>query len=46
MGLDSSTRQVMEQGFDREGLVPTIAYEATYASTVTGLVRAGVNYHF
>ena len=42
MGKDSSARMVFEAGFDREGLVATIAYEATYASTVSGMVRAGL----
>jgi LysR family carnitine catabolism transcriptional activator len=42
MGKDSSARMIFEAGFDREGLVPTIAYEVTYASTVSGLVRAGL----
>jgi DNA-binding transcriptional LysR family regulator len=42
MGTDSSARMVFEAGCDREGLVPTVAYEVTYASTVSGLVRAGL----
>jgi DNA-binding transcriptional LysR family regulator len=42
MGKDSSARMIFEAGFDREGLVPTVAYEVTYASTVSGLVRAGL----
>lgn len=42
MGKDSSARMVFEAGFDREGLVPTVAYEVTYASSVSGLVRAGL----
>ena len=42
MRKDSSSRQVMDMGFDREGLVPTVAYEATYASTVSGMTRAGL----
>jgi LysR family carnitine catabolism transcriptional activator len=42
MGKDSSARMIFEAGFDREGLVPTIVYEVTYASTVSGLVRAGL----
>src|SRR5262245_15427221 len=41
-GKDSSSRQVLDQGFDREGLVATAAYEVTYASTVSGLARAGL----
>jgi LysR family transcriptional regulator, carnitine catabolism transcriptional activator len=41
-GKDSSSRQVLDQGFDREGLVATVAYEVTYASTVGGLARAGL----
>ena len=39
---DSSSRQVVDQAFDREGLVPTVAYEATHASTVVGMTRAGL----
>src|SRR3954470_6316130 len=42
MGRDSSARILMDQGFDREGLVPTIAYEVTYASTVSGMTAAGL----
>jgi LysR family carnitine catabolism transcriptional activator len=42
MGKDSSARILMDQGFDREGLVPTIAYEVTYASTVSGMTAAGL----
>ena len=39
---DSSSRQVLDQGFDREGLVPVVAYEVTYASSVSGLTRSGL----
>ena len=28
--------------FDREGLVPTVAYETTYASSVAGMADAGL----
>jgi LysR family carnitine catabolism transcriptional activator len=42
MMKDSSSRQIVDLAFDREGLVPTVAYEATYASTVGGMVRAGL----
>lgn len=42
MGKDSSARMLMDQGFDREGLVPTVAYEVTYASTVSGMTAAGL----
>jgi DNA-binding transcriptional LysR family regulator len=42
MGKDSSARMLMDQGFDREGLVPTVAYEVTYASSVSGMTKAGL----
>lgn len=42
MGKDSSARMLMDQGFDREGLVPIVAYEVTYASSVSGLTAAGL----
>jgi LysR family carnitine catabolism transcriptional activator len=42
MGKDSSTRQIVDQAFDREGLVSNVAYEATYASSVGGMADAGL----
>ena len=42
MGKDSSTRQIVDLAFDREGLVPTVAYEVTYASSVSGMVLEGL----
>ncbi len=42
MGKDSSSRQLLDQGFDREGLVFTAAYEVTYASSVSGMTQAGL----
>jgi DNA-binding transcriptional LysR family regulator len=42
MGKDSSARMLMDQGFDREGLVPIVAYEVTYASSVSGMTAAGL----
>jgi LysR family carnitine catabolism transcriptional activator len=42
MGRDSSARMLLDQGFDREGLVPTVAYEVTYASSVSGMTAAGL----
>jgi len=40
--MTTSACMLMDQGFDREGLVPTIAYEVTYASTVSGMTAAGL----
>lgn len=42
MRKDSSNRQVVDRAFDREGLVPIVAYETTYASSVTGMASAGL----
>lgn len=42
MMKDSSSRQTVDLAFNREGLVPTVAYEATYASSVTGMAQAGL----
>ena len=39
---DSSSRQIADLAFDREGLVPTVAYEATYASSVAGMAASGL----
>lgn len=42
MGKDSSSRQIVDMAFNRQGLVPNVAYEATYASSVGGMARAGL----
>jgi LysR family carnitine catabolism transcriptional activator len=42
MMKDSSSRQIVDLAFDREGLVPTVAYETTYASSVSGMAHAGL----
>jgi LysR family carnitine catabolism transcriptional activator len=42
MGKQASSRQVADLAFDREGVVPTVAYEATYASSVAGMASAGL----
>ncbi len=42
MGKESSSRQIADLAFDREGLVPIIAYETTYASSVAGMATAGL----
>src|SRR4029450_5805101 len=39
---DSSSRQVVDLAFNREGLVSNVAYEGTYSSTVAGLAQAGL----
>jgi DNA-binding transcriptional LysR family regulator len=39
---DSSSRQVFEAGLNSQGLVGTVAFEVTYASTVAGMVKAGL----
>jgi DNA-binding transcriptional LysR family regulator len=39
---DSSSRQVVDLAFNREGLVSNVAYEATYGTTVAGLAQAGL----
>jgi LysR family transcriptional regulator, carnitine catabolism transcriptional activator len=42
MGKEASSRQIADLAFDREGLVPTVAYETTYASSVAGMASAGL----
>lgn len=42
MGKDSSSRQIVEMAFNRQGLVANVAYEATYASSVGGMAHAGL----
>lgn len=42
MGKSASSRQVADLAFDREGVVPTVAYEVTYASSVAGMASAGL----
>jgi len=42
MRKDSSSRQITDLAFDREGLVPIVAYETTYASSVSGMAHAGL----
>jgi LysR family transcriptional regulator, carnitine catabolism transcriptional activator len=42
MGKDSSSRQVVDLAFDREGLVANVGYEATYGSSVNGMAQAGL----
>jgi DNA-binding transcriptional LysR family regulator len=42
MVKDSSSRQIVDLAFDREGLVSTVAYEATYGTSVAGLALAGL----
>jgi DNA-binding transcriptional LysR family regulator len=42
MVKDSSSRQIVDQAFDREGLVSNVAYEATYGTTVAGMAHAGL----
>jgi LysR family transcriptional regulator, carnitine catabolism transcriptional activator len=39
---DSSSRQIVDLAFNREGLVSNVAYETTYGSTVAGLAQAGL----
>jgi DNA-binding transcriptional LysR family regulator len=42
MVKDSSSRQIVDLAFDREGLVSNVAYEATYGTTVAGMAHAGL----
>ena len=42
MGKDSSSRQIVDLAFDREGLVSNVAYETTYGTSVTGWRRPGL----
>lgn len=42
MGKEASSRQVADLAFDREGVVPNVAYEVTYASSVAGMASAGL----
>jgi DNA-binding transcriptional LysR family regulator len=42
MVKDSSSRQVVDQAFDREGLVSNVAYETTYGTSVAGMAEAGL----
>jgi DNA-binding transcriptional LysR family regulator len=37
---DSSSRQIVDLAFNREGLVSNVAYETTYGTTVAGLAQA------
>lgn len=39
---DSSSRQVVDLAFNREGLVSNVAYEATYGTSVAGMAAAGL----
>jgi len=42
MVKDSSSRQIVDLAFDREGLVANVAYETTYGTSVAGLTHAGL----
>jgi DNA-binding transcriptional LysR family regulator len=42
MVKDSSSRQIVDLAFDREGLVSNVVYEATYGTTVAGMAHAGL----
>jgi DNA-binding transcriptional LysR family regulator len=42
MVKDSSSRQIVDLAFNREGLVSNVAYETTYGTTVAGLAQAGL----
>jgi DNA-binding transcriptional LysR family regulator len=42
MGKEASSRQIADLAFDREGLVPNVAYQVTYASSVAGMAGAGL----
>ena len=39
---DSSSRQIVDLAFNREGLVSNVAYEATYGTSVAGMARSGL----
>lgn len=42
MVKDSSSRQLVDLAFDREGLVSNVAYETTYGTSVAGMAAAGL----
>jgi LysR family transcriptional regulator, carnitine catabolism transcriptional activator len=42
MVKDSSSRQIVDLAFDREGLVSNVAYETTYGTSVAGFAAAGL----
>jgi DNA-binding transcriptional LysR family regulator len=42
MVKDSSSRQIVDLAFNREGLVSKVAYETTYGTSVAGLAQAGL----
>ena len=42
MVKDSSSRQIVDLAFNREGLVSNIAYETTYGTSVAGMAEAGL----
>jgi DNA-binding transcriptional LysR family regulator len=42
MVKDSSSRQVVDLAFNREGLVSNVAYETTYGTSVAGMAEAGL----
>jgi DNA-binding transcriptional LysR family regulator len=42
MVKDSSSRQIVDLAFDREGLVSNVAYETTYGTSVAGMAEAGL----
>ena len=39
---DSSSRQIVDLAFNREGLVSNVAYATTYGTTVAGMAQAGL----
>ena len=42
MMKDSSSRQIVDLAFNREGLVSNVAYETTYGTSVAGMAEAGL----
>ena len=42
MVKDSSSRQIVDLAFNREGLVSNVAYETTYGTSVAGMALAGL----
>jgi len=42
MVKDSSSRQIVDLAFNREGLVSNVAYETTYGTSVAGMAQAGL----
>jgi LysR family carnitine catabolism transcriptional activator len=42
MVKDSSSRQIVDLAFNREGLVSNVAYETTYGTSVAGMAMAGL----